>query len=282
MRISALLFFLVASAAGATPSIRTLWKARALEAGDKLEHPVVGEPHSPQRLEHMLDFAYLMHAAMPESVHTSYANNGDAFHLILNADGQSFDIVYLYEANGELVGTRIDSLPKGWNVLVSQPLPALNTLIEMRRARVGIKNLPKPQALLIGADGGKLVFDMVDPFNAFVLDLELGLNAASQGDNNGSSNGQPSPAMRLMSPGVNRMATGDVKSGEATDISIEERIQAALEEEEQENKHLNDAKPAKAPKDSPIKRKPGQAPSATPVAPAAPGTRPAPPPPRVP
>lgn len=176
MRLIILLFLVAAGTAKAEPSMRTLWKARGLDAFEKVEGQADSNPNTPQSLEVMLEFAYAMHAAKPELVHKPWTGGGDAFHLLLNAgSGAFFDIVYLYEADGTLTTVRIDSLPKGWNLTINHGKMQSTTvaLVERHRARLGVKDLSEPQPLLVKTDSGVLVFDLVDPFNAFVLEREL-------------------------------------------------------------------------------------------------------------
>lgn len=176
MRILFLLILLCTSAAEATPSIRTLWKARGLDAVEKTagQNPTSSKTQSAaQRLELILEFGYAMHALEPEVVHKTWPD-GDAFHILMRTSGKDtiFDLIYLYESNGTLSGARIESLPKGWSVTIlhNKAQADVKELIESRRKTLGIKDLPAPQPLLLKTDLGSVVFDLVDPFNAFVLD----------------------------------------------------------------------------------------------------------------
>lgn len=75
-----LLAFLGASVnASAAPSIGMLWKARALEAMDRLEaKPAATEPNSPERFEEVLEFVAMLPDGWTVLFTPDTANDGPA------------------------------------------------------------------------------------------------------------------------------------------------------------------------------------------------------------
>jgi hypothetical protein len=102
-------------------SVPTLWKARALEAADKIEGlgKRVGGKAGPDvaRCETMLEMAYGQHLVNPDIVVKS-TDSVMSYHLILSGgDAGMFDLVYNYDHTGQLLGTAVHSLPKGWKIV---------------------------------------------------------------------------------------------------------------------------------------------------------------------
>jgi hypothetical protein len=112
----------------AEPSVAMLWKARALEAGNKLKGLQGQLERIPSaqwtsksaafvKCQVMLESAYASHIALEDIVHKT-DQDMEFFHLMLGAgkDNGLFDLVYVY-LRDQLVATRIDLLPKGWRLL---------------------------------------------------------------------------------------------------------------------------------------------------------------------
>ena len=100
--------------------IDLLWKARALQAGEKLEK--LGKESNDSiklRLEIMLESAYGAILAMPE-VAAKKTNKIYAYHLIMNyGEDGLLDVVYTYDVNTyEYLGVRIDRIPKNRGALM--------------------------------------------------------------------------------------------------------------------------------------------------------------------
>ncbi len=121
--------FLVLAVLSAAPvwaqAPSTLWKARGLEAAEKLE-AITPRMSSKDKSdakratwEGLLEAAYALHVARPEVVRKVTGKN-EAFHLILSAgEAGLLDVVYLYSPKtGENHGLRVDRLPTGWQVLL--------------------------------------------------------------------------------------------------------------------------------------------------------------------
>jgi len=118
---------------GAAQSISTIWKARAIEAGKKLELLQAKLKKIPEgqwdskeakfaRCEAMLESAYALHVAMEDVVH-KVDGKVEVFHIVLSGgDEGAFDIAYLYSSPGtDLVATRIDKLTRGWQLFFLTP-----------------------------------------------------------------------------------------------------------------------------------------------------------------
>jgi hypothetical protein len=146
----------------AAPSIASQWKAHAfdaaaaLEASDTRAKKLSKATDSPAWkhfvLETMLRAAWVLHLTQEEVVHKKEPG-GEAFHLVLNGgkDAGLLDVVYLYDAKGRPIGTRVDSLPKGWRLVFFSPESGGSH-------RFGVIT-----------EVGYLVFDRDDPFAAMVL-----------------------------------------------------------------------------------------------------------------
>ncbi|GEM_PF-7021157 len=150
----AILFF-ISNTAFSQP-ISTLWKARALEAGEKLkklETELKKIPTKEQEkktpkyrklmCEIMLEASYAMHIAAPEVVHKT-DENYEFYHIVLNAGEDVFDLVYVYTKDGKHMATRIDRLPKKWQLIMAPFFPE--------------------RLSLIITDGCVIVFNLKDPF----------------------------------------------------------------------------------------------------------------------
>ena len=118
---------------GIAQTSSTTWKARAFKAGEKLkllESKLKGIPESQwdskeakfTKCEVMLESAYALHVTMEDVVH-KVDNNVEAFHIVLSGgDAGAFDIAYLLSMpSQEPIATRIDRLPKGWQLFFLAP-----------------------------------------------------------------------------------------------------------------------------------------------------------------
>ncbi len=162
-----LILFLAPGSLFAEPRIALLWKARALQAAEtiqKLTAQVEAMPLEQRKNSTMqkkfvckmlLEFAYATHA-MKDLEHTVHKidKGKHAFHLAINAGkGEVFDFVYVYDQMDQLIGARLDLLPKGWSAIFM---------------------LTSTQAVNVRAfdEGCLFSFDLDDPFDskAFVLD----------------------------------------------------------------------------------------------------------------
>ena len=121
--IISLTFFFISSIAFAQ-DVDLLWKARALQATEKLEklHEEMKEKDSRKiRFEIMLESAYAMILVMPD-VTVKKTPKIIGYHIILNygeEDGY-LDVVYCYDVKTyEYLGVRIDRIPKNRGVLLS-------------------------------------------------------------------------------------------------------------------------------------------------------------------
>ncbi|MDA8339002.1 MAG: hypothetical protein M0Z70_06860 [Nitrospiraceae bacterium] len=136
--------------------ISTLWKARALEAGEKLKKLEIELKKIPAKEQEkktpryrklmcgiMLEAAYAMHIAAPEVVYKTDEKH-EFYHIVLSAGEDVFDLVYVYTEDGKHVATRIDRLPKKWQLIMA-PF------------------FPEGLSLLI-PDGCVIVFNLKDPF----------------------------------------------------------------------------------------------------------------------
>lgn len=140
------------------PSISNLWKARALDAADKVEvlnaklDKMQWESKEAQRVrcEVMVEFAYGMHVAQEDIVH-KFDESNEYFHFILNGGPEAglFDLIYIYSPAGKLLATRIDMLPKKWQLIFL---------------------IPGKVQLLMPNNGCLFYFDLNDPFAGEVLD----------------------------------------------------------------------------------------------------------------
>jgi hypothetical protein len=149
---------LAADAVARSPA--TIWKARALEAGDKvkslhtrLEKVPDAEWNSPEanytKCSAMLESAYSLHLTQERIVHKT-GTNGETFYILLSGgDAGTFGIGYVYSKVGELVASRIDGLPTGWHLDFVVGAPNL----------VAVK---EPEVCTF-------IFHLSDPFKATVL-----------------------------------------------------------------------------------------------------------------
>jgi hypothetical protein len=144
------------SSARAKVSIASQWKARAFDAierlknyGKQMKNGGVSAAEEHQLSVWMVvEYAYAAHLDpdLGKSVHKSEPDGGESFHLLLNGgDAGLFDLLYTYDKKGELKGTRVDMLPKGWSVGV----------------------LPGSQLLIVfNSNRDAFFFDTTDPFAA--------------------------------------------------------------------------------------------------------------------
>ena len=158
---------LIPASLHAETRVALLWKARALQAAEtiqKLRVQVEAMPLEQRKNSTMqkkfvckmlLEFAYATHA-MKDLEHTVHKidKGKHAFHLAINAGkGEVFDFVYVYDQMDQLIGARLDLLPKGWS--------AIFMLTSMQAVNVRAFD-----------EGCLFSFDLDDPFDskAFVLD----------------------------------------------------------------------------------------------------------------
>lgn len=183
MRALVLLMLLVAGSADAAASMTTLWKARGLEALERLETAPATKPNSPERYRDLLETAFMLHASGKTPVH-SVGENGEAFHIFLKGGGDTglFDLVYLFNFDGTPIGTRVASLPKGWAILfMRKEEAALTVVMANRRTERGIVLDAPPIPLVVSTGHCMLVFDLNDPFNPFVMELAMDNPAKERG-----------------------------------------------------------------------------------------------------
>ena len=109
----------------------TLWKARALEAAEKIEslskkiEKMKGESlNSPEgrkfRCESLMEVAYASHLnPLLESIVHKIEGGIDFFKILLNAgeDSGFFDLTYVYEKDVHKA-TKLMSIPKQWEVII--------------------------------------------------------------------------------------------------------------------------------------------------------------------
>ncbi len=130
LMVSAFLSLMPLQAAHAqSPS--TLWKARALEAAEKIEslskkiEKMKGESlNSPEgrkfRCESLMEVAYASHLnPLLESIVHKIEGGIDFFKILLNAgeDSGFFDLTYVYEKDVHKA-TKVMSIPKQWEVII--------------------------------------------------------------------------------------------------------------------------------------------------------------------
>jgi len=156
-------FLIIPQGALCQTSISTLWKARALESADRLKDLQArlnkvsksdwnSKAASKLRCEVMLETAYALHVTSEETVHKT-DNQLDFFHIMLSGGKEAglFDIMYIYSSKGELLGTRIDMLPKDWQLIFLAPIIGKMQIL-----------LPKGSCLF--------QFNLEDPFANTVLE----------------------------------------------------------------------------------------------------------------
>lgn len=154
-------FFSIAAAA---QSQATLWKARGLEAQERIGELTKqakgahanGDTQAAKKAlwEALIEEAFARHAAVASVAHKK-TNAGDAFHLLVEApsgDKAFLDVVYLYEPNGQPSGVRVDRLPPHWHVLFTSTGMQAGVLV-----------------IDPGADGVMLMFSVTEPFEPLVV-----------------------------------------------------------------------------------------------------------------
>jgi hypothetical protein len=111
----------------AAQSIATLWKGRGVEALERLQ--VLEKAADANVCEIMLEFAFAMIAEGTSQKRLE--NGGNAFHLVLKSDkDQLFDLIYAYDAQGGLIGVRVDHMPAGWTVFYPEGGPARALMVD--------------------------------------------------------------------------------------------------------------------------------------------------------
>lgn len=126
MRLRGLLVFAVWGSIAAAQAPSTLWKARALDAKDRIAampDKATGATAAEARRLYwklMIESAFESHLRAPSVAHQRTAS-GEAFHLLIPTKDKThlFDIVYLYDPKGEPLGLRLDRLPPGWHVMLT-------------------------------------------------------------------------------------------------------------------------------------------------------------------
>jgi hypothetical protein len=123
------IILLVAGPVMAQVSAPQLWKARGLEAHDKIKtfetkiERLSKSWESPEanalKCEGMLEFAFAMHLADEAMVHKVLKDGRHVFKIVLNGGDQGFfDLSYVYEPQTwRLVAVTVFSLPKDWNLM---------------------------------------------------------------------------------------------------------------------------------------------------------------------
>ncbi|WP_447600244.1 hypothetical protein [Nitrospira sp. Nam80] len=106
-------------------SVSSLWKGVAFEARNNVEklqdklkqHPWESKQAQFLRCQIMVQFAFVAHISHEEIAHKR-EEGFHAFHILLNGGEEHglFDLVYVYTNEGEHSVTRLDLLPKGWNL----------------------------------------------------------------------------------------------------------------------------------------------------------------------
>ena len=106
-----------------------LWKARALEAADKLKtleskiDRLRGSWQSPEanalKCEVMLESAFILHLTEEAIVHKVLDGGHHGFKIILNGGDQGvFDLMYVYDSRTwQLTAASMFSLPKAWQLI---------------------------------------------------------------------------------------------------------------------------------------------------------------------
>lgn len=116
--------------ATAQVSAPQLWKARALEAAEKLETlrskvlSLQDRWHSQEanetKCEAMLESAFLLHLTHESSAHKVLENGKHGFKIILNGGDQGlFDLTYFYDPKTwSLTSARVLLLPQAWELVL--------------------------------------------------------------------------------------------------------------------------------------------------------------------
>ena len=134
-----------------------LWKARALKADENLEKykkEMAKKDSDLVRAKIMLETAYIAILTMPDVV-IKRTGSGIFYHLILNyGDDGLLDFVYSYDHSGNLLGIRIDRIPRNKVILIMNKPNS--------RDYVGIANI-------VDTAEPMLLFSIRDPFGARVL-----------------------------------------------------------------------------------------------------------------
>ncbi len=145
------------SYAEAPSEIAQLWKERSYVAIPRLE-ALQGKTDPKSTYEYLLEYTFAMHALAEKSHEYAFVHKIEAgldfYKLIFNKhEAGLFSINYVYDhQSGDYVGTKIELLPKGWNLRSHPKMPNL--------------------IMLDVNDGGiAVVFDMNNPMNAFVTFL---------------------------------------------------------------------------------------------------------------
>ncbi len=148
----------LSSAAHAEATVASQWKARAfdaMEAMQKLQERIGKvKPGSKEdkrlRIQMVIEAAYMAHLdeKLAPILH-SVQGDREFFHLAFNSDGGGlFDLLCIYDRSGNVMGTRIDHLPDGWQVLMARTAPSFLSVM-----RPGFP---------------MMFFDLNDPLAAFV------------------------------------------------------------------------------------------------------------------
>ncbi|WP_157758854.1 hypothetical protein [Cystobacter fuscus] len=64
----------------------------------------LGPPNSVQRVETMVEISFVLCADPDTKLRSVDASGGEVFHVLLGGGGE-FDLVYIYDGEGSLVGT---------------------------------------------------------------------------------------------------------------------------------------------------------------------------------
>ena len=104
-----------------TQGIDLLWKARALQALEKMGEFTDNPPKpmtTKDKYEMMVETAFTLILAEPETVIKKSPLTTN-YHLIFNIGDRGLDVLYTYDNESqELISVGIDRLPKNWRIAV--------------------------------------------------------------------------------------------------------------------------------------------------------------------
>jgi hypothetical protein len=127
--IVGLLALVLLSTPAASQSVPQLWKARALEAGEKLQalrrkleqfrDRWNSQEANDLKCESLLESAFALHLTHESIAHKILKSDRHAFKIVLNGGDQGlFDLTYMYDPpNWTLVSMEILALPRAWEVI---------------------------------------------------------------------------------------------------------------------------------------------------------------------
>lgn len=147
----------------ADTALDTSWKARALVATENKEllssqlQKYKEKEDSPEatfiKCQMMLESGYALFLTDPDIVHKKDENGWDFFHFTINGkDKGLFDLIFVYDSNAELVGGRVDLLPKDSHVMIMYPKYPNNIAFQLEEKCT-------------------VLFDLNNPLNAKIIQL---------------------------------------------------------------------------------------------------------------